>query len=91
MLRPHHKVKLLGLVQDLSLNVCFFFFRFGIDDDESRCLTSSGGVGREEHTYCPCGDHCGCNPCMCKRTESGGVGKAFCKCGESCTCATCAS
>lgn len=49
--------------------------------------TASGGEGT--HMKCPCGDHCGCNPCTCTKTEVRGVGKAFCKCGSGCTCATC--
>ncbi|KAL0331866.1 UNVERIFIED_CONTAM: Metallothionein-like protein 4B [Sesamum calycinum] len=33
-----------------------------------------------EHKQCACGEHCGCNPCTCSKTEVKGTGKAFCKC-----------
>ncbi|KAG6653664.1 hypothetical protein CIPAW_05G092600 [Carya illinoinensis] len=42
---------------------------------------------RDEHTTCSCGEHCGCNPCICpKSMDTTGSGKAFCKCGDGCTC-----
>ncbi|XP_041012551.1 metallothionein-like protein 4A isoform X2 [Juglans microcarpa x Juglans regia] len=50
-------------------------------------LTTSAG---DEHMTCSCGEHCGCNPCVCpKNVDTTGSGKAFCKCGDGCTCATC--
>ncbi|XP_059643713.1 metallothionein-like protein 4B [Cornus florida] len=58
-----------------------------------RCTNSgvsSGGAG-VEHKRCSCGDHCGCNPCTCTKTEMTGTGKVLCKCGDGCTCVTCAS
>ncbi|KAJ8764971.1 hypothetical protein K2173_010436 [Erythroxylum novogranatense] len=52
---------------------------------------SSGGEG-DGHNRCSCGEHCGCNPCTCPRSEvTSGVGRAYCKCGDACTCATCSS
>ncbi|OAY37548.1 metallothionein-like protein 4B [Manihot esculenta] len=56
--------------------------------------TASGGVGGvgDGHSRCSCGEHCGCNPCVCpKGSQTSGVGKANCKCGSGCSCATCAS
>ncbi|KAI8533271.1 hypothetical protein RHMOL_Rhmol11G0284800 [Rhododendron molle] len=53
-----------------------------------------------EHKRCSCGEHCGCNPCTCSKTDiiittpssaAAAAGKAFCNCGVGCTCLTCAS
>ncbi|XP_010531518.1 PREDICTED: metallothionein-like protein 4B [Tarenaya hassleriana] len=54
--------------------------------DSCRCKSSEEG-----HMMCPCGAHCGCNPCNCTKTQVSGTGKAFCKCGDACSCATCAA
>ncbi|KAI3447885.1 hypothetical protein Pfo_004550 [Paulownia fortunei] len=60
-----------------------------------RCSSSTGtGSGDDptmEHKQCSCGEHCGCNPCTCSKTEIRGTGKAFCSCGAGCTCPTCAA
>ncbi|XP_057965977.1 metallothionein-like protein 4B [Malania oleifera] len=60
--------------------------------DVCRCVvveTGASGDPNMEHKRCTCGEHCGCNPCTCSKTEIAGTGKAFCKCGPGCTCVTC--
>ncbi|XP_021752958.1 metallothionein-like protein 4B [Chenopodium quinoa] len=57
-------------------------------DDTCRCTTSGGDM---DHKICSCGEHCGCNPCACSKTEATGTGKASCKCGSGCTCSTCSA
>ncbi|KAF3434869.1 hypothetical protein FNV43_RR21956 [Rhamnella rubrinervis] len=59
----------------------------------TRDVSASSG---EEHRKCSCGDHCGCNPCTCSKSDTTvagviGVGKVHCRCGAGCTCVTCAS
>ncbi|XP_030552699.1 metallothionein-like protein 4B [Rhodamnia argentea] len=57
-----------------------------------RCATSGGEAeGRMDHKKCPCGDHCGCNPCSCGLVVAVGTGRANCRCGPGCTCITCAT
>ncbi|KAK9129221.1 hypothetical protein Sjap_009708 [Stephania japonica] len=56
----------------------------------SREIASSGGDDSSmEHMRCSCGEHCGCNPCMCEKVPASGVGRDFCKCSDSCACAAC--
>ncbi|PIA46728.1 hypothetical protein AQUCO_01500340v1 [Aquilegia coerulea] len=59
---------------------------------ETQTTSGGGGDTNMEHMRCSCGDHCGCNPCGCTKTDVRGVGKAYCKCtAEGCNCVTCAS
>ncbi|KAI3736469.1 hypothetical protein L6452_16011 [Arctium lappa] len=53
------------------------------------CRCRSGG--EVEHKTCPCGEHCGCNPCTCSKETVPSSGKAACKCQSGCTCVTCSS
>ncbi|KAI9181393.1 hypothetical protein LWI28_014598 [Acer negundo] len=57
-----------------------------------RCA-SKEGMSDYKHEKCSCGEHCGCNPCTCSKTEIGGTGgKVPCMCGVGCTsCTTCAA
>ncbi|KAK2665718.1 hypothetical protein Ddye_004292 [Dipteronia dyeriana] len=60
-----------------------------------RCA-SMEGMSDYEHKKCSCGEHCGCNPCTCSKTEVTGTGtgtggKVSCRCGDDCTCTTCAA
>ncbi|CAK8541436.1 unnamed protein product [Lathyrus sativus] len=50
-----------------------------------RCTSSEGGA-RSDHSTCPCGEHCQCNPCNCSKTVAAG---SACRCDASCTCASC--
>ncbi|XP_010497301.1 PREDICTED: metallothionein-like protein 4A, partial [Camelina sativa] len=52
-----------------------------------RMREASGG---DQHMLCPCGEHCGCNPCTCVKTQTQTSAKG-CTCGEGCTCASCAT
>ncbi|KAJ8530335.1 hypothetical protein K7X08_037170 [Anisodus acutangulus] len=58
-----------------------------------RCASGTvGGDARMEHKRCSCGEHCGCNPCTCPKSEgTTAAGKANCKCCPGCNCPTCAA
>ncbi|KAL8143689.1 hypothetical protein V2J09_016721 [Rumex salicifolius] len=56
-----------------------------------KCTGRGGEAAESEHKTCGgCGQHCGCNPCSCRKSVSV-TGKASCKCGSACTCTSCAS
>ncbi|XP_021896882.1 metallothionein-like protein 4A [Carica papaya] len=54
------------------------------------CVKTETGSG-VTHKVCSCGEHCGCNPCTCSKTEVTSTGRAVCKCGPGCTCVTCSA
>ncbi|KAE9611130.1 putative plant EC metallothionein-like protein, family 15 [Lupinus albus] len=46
----------------------------------------SNNESKLDHSTCSCGQHCGCNPCLCANTIVPGTG---CKCASACTCTSC--
>ncbi|XP_006296064.2 metallothionein-like protein 4A [Capsella rubella] len=52
-----------------------------------RCRMREASGRDQAHMLCPCGEHCGCNPCICAKTQSQTSTKVY-TCGEGCTCAT---
>ncbi|KAK1560681.1 hypothetical protein Q3G72_029589 [Acer saccharum] len=51
----------------------------GVCNDRCACKE---GISDYEHKKCSCGEHCGCNPCTCSKTEVAGTGgKVPCMCG----------
>ncbi|KAG8092415.1 hypothetical protein GUJ93_ZPchr0012g20282 [Zizania palustris] len=59
------------------------------------CPGPGGGGCRCASTERSGGEHCGCNPCSCRREPAPPSGRdnrrAGCCCGDACACASCAS